>query len=184
MHHRLRELHPLAHPLAVGANPLVGRVQQIDRLQRFSGRRGSIRLGQAVEPCQRRDPLQPGHPLVERVLLGAEPQPGEETWVAPDRLSEHPHRPFARLELSGDQLQEGGFAGAIRPQQTGDAGPDLDRDVVEADDLAIPLRHPVDGHHRCGHVTTSTPRTRRSSTNSDSAISPTTTTRDSGHGDW
>ena len=51
-------------------------------------------------------------------------------------------------------------------------GGTLDGDVVQADDLPVPLRDVLGGDDRRAHVTTSTPRTRRSSTEIDSAISP------------
>jgi hypothetical protein len=41
--------------------------------------------------------------------------------------------------LAGEQLDEGGLAGAVGAEQAGDAGLQRDRDVVDADDGAIPF---------------------------------------------
>ena len=76
--------------------------------------------------AQKRDhPLVTGHPIVERVLLGTHPDAQEDVGIAPHRLSENPHRAFARFQLSGDQLQQRRLARAIRSQQAGDAATDV-----------------------------------------------------------
>ena len=169
---RLRQLDALAHALAVGADLLVGRLHQVDAPSARPRRVVGLLLREAVEADQRRDPLEPGHPLVERVLLGAEPDLEVELRVAPDRLAEHLDRPLARLQLTGDQLHERRLAGAVRAEQAGDARRHVDADVVQADDLAVPLRDVLGGDDRRAHVTTSTPRTRRSSTEIDTTIKP------------
>ena len=129
-------------------------------------------IAHPVQPHQRRDPVDAGHPVVKRVLFRAEADAAIDRGVAPDRLAEHAHRAFARLELAGDQLHERRLAGAVRTEQAGDAGWDGDGHVVEAGYLSVPLRQMLGGHD---HVTTSTPRTRRSSTNTDAARSSATT---------
>ena len=58
----------------------------------------------------------------------------------------------------------------------------LDADVVQADDLPVPLRHVLGGDDGLAHVTTSTPRTRRSSTEIDNATRPRMTMSETGHG--
>ena len=73
VHDCLRQLDPLAHPLAVGADLLVRGIHQLDRRHRPAGRLVRFFLAEAVEPDQRGDPFEAGHPLVEGVLLRAEP---------------------------------------------------------------------------------------------------------------
>src|SRR5581483_5167892 len=89
-------------------------------------------------------------------------------------------RSLARLQLARDQLHERRLAGAVRAEQPGDAGRDGDADVVEPDHLPVPLRQMIGGDD--AHATTSTPRTRRSSTTPDAAITSATTRNETGHG--
>src|SRR5687768_9878567 len=187
MNEGLRQLHALPHALAVGADLLVGGLHQVHGGQRAGRRFSRLFLVEAIEPDERRHPFESGHPLVKRILLGTEADLEIEVRVAPDRLAEHVDGTLVRLQLTGDQLHERGLAGAIRPQQPGDARRHRDGDVVEPDDLPVPLGHMVgrdDGHgvHRDAHVTISTPRTRRSRTEIDSAMSPSTITRETCQG--
>ena len=70
---RLRQLDALPHALAVGADLLVGGVDQVDQLERpLAPPSRGLALVDAVQPHERGHPFEPGHPLVERVLLRAE----------------------------------------------------------------------------------------------------------------
>ena len=171
----------LPHALAVGADLLVGGLHQIDRGNRLAGRFVGFLVAQAVQPHERADPLEAGHALVEGVLLGAEPDLEIEVRVPPDRLAEDLDVPLARLELTGDQLHERRLAGAVGAEEPGDAGRHGDGDVVQADDLAVPLRDVLGGDDR-RHVTTSTPRTRRSSTEMETTTRPMMTSAETCHG--
>ena len=71
-----------------------------------------------------------------------------ERGIVPDRLAEHADRSLARLELPGHELHERRLAGAVRAEQAGDAGRHRQRDVVQADHLAVPLRQVVGGDDR------------------------------------
>ena len=93
---RLRQLHALPHALAVGADLLAGRVGQIDQLERAPRQRGRLLVADAVEPDERGHPFEPGHPLVERILLGTEADAEIQRRIAPDRLAEHRQRALAR----------------------------------------------------------------------------------------
>src|SRR5439155_12309649 len=96
----------------------------------------------------------------------------------------HGHLALARLELTGDQLEECRLPRSVRAEQARDPRRHVQRDVVQSDHLAVPLRHVRRGDDRRGlaHATTSTPRTRRSSTNAASATSVIKTASDSGQG--
>ena len=88
VHDRLRQLDALPHALAVGADSLVRRVDQVHLFERGLGGSSRRRVVEAVQPHERGDPLESGHALVEGVLLGAEPDPEVQRRVAPDRLAE------------------------------------------------------------------------------------------------
>ena len=86
---RLGHLDALAHALAVGADLLVRGVGQLDHLERAGApARAPRRRSTPFKPDQRRHPLEPGHAVVERVLLGAEADAEVERRVLPDRLAE------------------------------------------------------------------------------------------------
>ena len=68
--------------------------------------------------------------------------------VVPDRLAQHADRALARPQLAGRQLQQRRLAGAVGPEQTGHAGADRERQLVDADDVAVPLRNFVEGNDR------------------------------------
>src|SRR5262249_47397293 len=135
---------------------------------------------------ERRHPFEPRHALVERILFGTEADSEKELGIAPDRLAEHVDRSFARLQLTGDELHERRLAGAVRPEQAGDAGRHGHRHVVEADALAVPLGQVIrDDDVLLGgdrHAMTSTPRTRRSRINPDATVSATMAPSDTIHG--
>ena len=155
-----------------------------------SARRAASSAAFSSRPLSRTSAVthsRPGHPLVERVLFRAEADLEVELRIAPDRLAEHRHDALARLQLTGDQLHERRLARAVRAEQARHAGRDVDADVVEADDLPVPLGDVLGGHDRRAHagrahVTTSTPRTRRSRIEIDTTISPTMTMSDTCHG--
>src|SRR5439155_2528084 len=93
--------------------------------------------------------------------------------IPPNRLAEDGNRAFAWCELAGDELHERRLAGAVRPEKTGDAGRHLQRHVIQANDLAVPLREVI--RRDDAHATTSTPRTRFSRISPDTTTSATTT---------
>ncbi len=191
---RLRQLDALAHALAVGADALVGGVLQIDLLERRHRGVGGLAIAEAVQAQQRRHPFVTGHPVVERVLLGTHAHAQEDVGIAPYRLAENLHCALVRLQLPGDELEERRLARAIRSEQAGHAAADGDRDVVEPDHLAVPLRQVLGPHDfnlpfavcpllsaLCSvsasgrHVTTSIARIRRRRTNAEATMMSTIT---------
>jgi len=145
---RLRQLDALPHALAVGADLLVRGVHQIDALNRAFRRGIRVAVVEAVEAHQRGDPLEAGHALVKRVLLGTKPDPIVERRVSPDRLAQHANRALARLELAGHQFHERRLARTVRPEQSSDARRNRDGHVVQAAHLPVPLRHAFGLHQR------------------------------------
>ena len=51
-------------------------------------------------------------------------------------------------DLAGGEAEEGAFAGAVVPDQAGDAGAQFEGNLVDADDGAIPLRDVVEEEDR------------------------------------
>ena len=63
-------------------------------------------------------------------------------------LAQHAHRPLAGVELAGRQLQQRRFAGAVGAEQAGNAGRDAQGQLVDADDVAVPLGNLVELNDR------------------------------------
>ena len=122
VHERLRQLDALAHALAVGADLLVGGVDQVDRLERARAavarpparRRRSA--APAPSPTRGRSSARRTRPARDRTRSGSRGagccQIGSPSTVIVA---------LARLELTGDQLHERRLAGAVRAEQAGDA---------------------------------------------------------------
>src|SRR5688572_10600731 len=136
MRKRLRKFDALTHPFAVGADALVGGLCQVDLLE--SRHRGVRRLSlaQAAQAQQRRHPFVSGHAVVERILLRTYADPLKNRRVPPYGVSENPDGALARLQLSGHELEESRFAGAVRAEQTSHPSADRNGDVVEANHLS------------------------------------------------
>ena len=113
MRNRLRQLHALAHALAVRADALAGGLFQVHLLQRGIGGTGGVGVLVALQPKQRDEPFKAGHAVVKRILFGANAHAQINRGVAPDRRAEHAHRALVGFELPGDQFEQRRFAGAV-----------------------------------------------------------------------
>ena len=65
--------------------------------------------------------------------------------AAPGRLALDEDLARGRLQQAGHQVQQRRLAGAVGPEQAGDARAEGERDVVDGDDVAVPARDVVDG---------------------------------------
>ena len=105
----------------------------------FSVFADASRAGEAVQAGQQQDELAAAHLGVGAVVLGAEADALEEARVAVDRLAEDRQRADLGLELAGGDLEEGRLAGAVGAEQAGNAAADLQVDVADAQDVAVPF---------------------------------------------
>ena len=111
---------------------------QSDLVQyRFAAaRRGfAVQAGQAARP---RQPIQRAQVLGHGLALGTETDALDEPRVVPGHLAENRERPGTGLKLAGDDLDEGALARAIGADQSGQAGADVEADVVQPHDHAVP----------------------------------------------
>ena len=100
-----------------------------------------------------------GEALVQRVVLGQEPDPGQGVRGAGgDVVAEDLHRAGARCQQPDDQAQQRGLARAVRPDQ-GDhaAGRQGQGAVAQRPALPVPLAHTVGAQRELGrcHATSS-----------------------------
>src|SRR5262249_52146345 len=119
--------------------------------------------------------------FVEGVLLGAQSEVAVEGRVVPRGLAQDAYAALARLELPGGELQERRFAGAIRAEQTRDAGVDPQRQLVDADDVAVPLGDAVELDDR-RYLNRSSDFTRVCRIHAESPKRPASTPADQYHG--
>src|SRR5262245_13713030 len=141
MDERLCQLDPLSHAPAVRTNFLVGGVGEIDEFERTRCGLACLRLVETVEPDERGDPLQPGHALVKGILFRTEAHTKKQSRISPDRFAEYCERPLTRCQLTGNQLEKRRLASPIGTKEAGNARWQLQRDIVQPDDLTVPLRN-------------------------------------------
>src|SRR5271165_3873437 len=81
----------------------------------------------------------PGHPLEERVLLGAKADQPVQSRVVPGPMPQHPNLALAGPKLTGRQLQQGALPRAVGTEQPGHPRSHSERQVVDPDHVAVPL---------------------------------------------
>src|SRR5207245_528176 len=99
----------------------------------------------------------------------------------PGRLAQHADGALAGHQLPGRQLEQRRFARAVGAEQTGHAGRDVQGQLVQADDVAVPLGDAVeddDGRH----FSWSSDFTRKLRVHVESPINPARTAADHHHG--
>ena len=139
----------LAHALGVAADGAVHVGRHANQLQGAQGGLAGLAAGQAGQPGAGADEIAAGHPFVERVLFRAQADVPVQGCVIPHGMAENRHLALAWIELPRRQLQKRRFAGAVGPQQAGHARGDAERQVVDADDVAVPLGHRAEFDNRC-----------------------------------
>src|ERR1700722_13003726 len=73
---------------------------------------------------------------------------GIQGWAIPNLATQYAYLALARKELSRCQLKQRRFTGAIGTEQTRDARGNVERELVDTDDVAVPLGNLVEFHDR------------------------------------
>ena len=139
---RAGELRPLAHALGVRADRPVRGVGQVDRRDRP----GAAASGSAT-PWRRalsRANSRPRQERVDGLALGDETDVAVHLGAAPGALALDQDAAGRRREQAGHQVEERRLAGAVRAEESGHAGSESERDVVDRDDVAVPARDVID----------------------------------------
>ena len=130
---------PLAHPLRVAADRAVRRHR--------AGRRGRWRVraraaGSATSWswAAASTNWRAGQEAVHRLALGDEADAPVELGVPPGRRLVELDGAGARRQEARHHVQQGRLARAVRPEQPGDAGSDVEGHVVDRHDVAVPAR--------------------------------------------
>ena len=130
---------PLPHALGITRDSAVCPANHADTIE--GGRRAlaCLATGIAAQSSHRLDELSAGHLLVEHVAVRAVadkalglPGPG----IVPGDANSAQVRP----KLASGQTQKSALARPVGPDQTGDAGPQFQRHLVDAKHRAIPFR--------------------------------------------
>jgi hypothetical protein len=139
------QAHTLSHAAGVGTHCPAGRVRQVHEADGpFDG---GIEVGDAVQFRHHPDEIPAFQESVHGLVLGHDTDAPIEWRVVPDRLSEDRDRSARGGGQPGDHTQQCRLAGAIRPEQAGDAGRDLERHVADGDDAAEPARDAFHADH-------------------------------------
>src|SRR5262249_10000178 len=77
-------------------------------------------------------------------------EPAAHLDVARRPLAERLGEPLGRLDQAEEELDRGALPRAVRAEEAGDRGLDLEVDVVEREELAVALRQAL-GAEKCGH---------------------------------
>src|SRR6185437_2741433 len=96
------------------------------------------RVGELVQLRGRGDELLTGEERVDGVALGDQAELPVYSRVLPRRVAVDGERALGRLEEAGHHVQDRGLARAVRPEEAGDAGADVHRDVVDRHHVAVP----------------------------------------------
>ena len=142
VHDRGGETHPLAHPARVAADRAILRLRHIDDLDRAGGRRGDI--VDSVEPGVQLDELSPREEWVDRFMLRHHAETAVDRGIAAHALVEHRDVAIGGSHQPGRRVHQRGLAGAVGAKQPRDAAEDIDRDLVDGNDAAEPLRDAVE----------------------------------------
>ena len=131
-------LRPLPHPLRVASHGPVLRILQLDEGHRAaSGLRG---VGETVQSRARECELTRAEEGIDRLPLRYQANAPVEIRVAPRGLAVDLDGSRRGAQEAGDHVQQRALARSIGAEQSGDAGPDGERDVVDGDDVAVPAR--------------------------------------------
>ncbi len=161
---------PLPHPLAVGADLAIGGVHHADAAEGLV--RQSVRLprGQAVQAQPSADEGAAGDSAREGVELGAVADAPAEGDGIVGAKSQHGEASPRRADQPGQEVHERRLAGAVGPHEARDPRRQRQGHAVDAEDLAVELRDVLEDDPIVrAHDTTSRPRSRRSSSHTDSA---------------
>jgi hypothetical protein len=138
-------LGPLALTLGEALEAPVGQRGHVDLGDGPLGGRAGVGhpLELGVQPHVRAD----GEPRVQPVPVGDDPDGPVQHRVAQDGPPEQQHLALGGVQQPADGLEGGGLAGPVGPQQPGDPGPQLERQVGHSDHVPVPLGEPPQLDH-------------------------------------
>ena len=145
VHERRREPHPLPHAARVGVH------RAIAASPRSTSSIARSAAASSVDSAKRRSKLartRARHEAVARLVLRHHADAPVERRVVAHRLAEHGDRAARRRGEAGHHAEQRRLAGAVGPEQTGDAGHDVEGHVAHRDDAPEPARHAVDANDR------------------------------------
>ena len=114
---------------------------EIDGLERARG--DGFGLGETVQRGSQRDEPARRQRLEDILLLRHEPDQARDTGVRSRVSSEHANGALRRAREPAEHAEHRRLARAVRPEQRGDSGADVEADIRHGDERAEPLRHAV-----------------------------------------
>ena len=153
----LGQLDALPHAFAVAGDFAFGGIHEIDALEGAPGQIRSFLMAAAIDAQIGVDEFEAGQAFGEGVELGAVADFAKEALGVVGRDAQDRDRAAGGLQQAGHQVHQGGFAGAVGPDQAGDARRDGQADAVDAQHFAIELGDVVEddfaiGGHSADHL--------------------------------
>src|SRR5579859_78064 len=111
----------LAHAFAIAGDAAMGSVTHGHAVNRFCREARGISAAEPTQPQRLLDKFEASHALGKRIKLRAVANVAEEFFRLIRREAKHADPALSRAYKPGDKVHERGLAGAIRPDQTGDA---------------------------------------------------------------
>ncbi len=142
VHHGLGELGALAHSTAVPADAPFHGLLEPEGLEGGGGTLPCFLAPVAAQLGHRRDELEAREVVEHGVGFGAQPDVTQGRGVAEGLEAAHRSLAEVRLELPRHDAQERRLARAVRAEQPPDAGVEVQRQILQGRDLAVPLRDP------------------------------------------
>ena len=134
-HECLRDSEALAHAARVGARRAVGRIGDPDTIEDLGDPPVQRFLDVRVEPADVGEDLPAGHPAVEARFLPEVADLRLVRLTRGQRDARHRRAARGRAAEAGEDLDGGGLAGAVRPEEPVDrALRHVDREVIEGHD--------------------------------------------------
>ena len=164
--HGAGHLDALNHPFAVAAHLTVRGGFHSENAQHLFDPVGQDRPGHAVHPAGEAEVLPPAKVEWQEVVVRAETDVPEQGGISPRPLTQYGKITDLGTYRPGDDLEECALSRAVRTDDAGDALPDIHAEIVERDDLAIPLRYAMGLDHDIVHLPTPL-RLTRSNTSKD-----------------
>ena len=120
-----------------------GKVHECDRLVDGRGE-----MFDAVQPGVQLDELATGEEVVDGLVFRHYAQAAEDRRVPSHALAEYAQLAVGGVGEARDHMQQRRLARAVRAEQRGDPGENLERDIVDGDDVAEPSRDVIDADRR------------------------------------
>src|SRR5262249_23292824 len=134
---RLSEANTLAHSLAVSGDLAIGGISEIHAIDSFPCKLASFCAGEPAQQQTVEDKIEASNAAREGIKLSAITHAAKEFFRLVGRDTHDSDVALRRADEAGHQVHEGGLAGAVGSNQTGDPGGQRQIYTIDAQHLAV-----------------------------------------------